>query len=165
MSSAKDLKDAYISGVLDSLGPDTSQALGREALVELGNKLGTEQSKAAGTLIDLDNKTAYSVNDGNPRVVVTDGDRMGVTLSPGIHGHPILNSGIDVNMPEGMTTQRFVDDAGEDAAMELIYGLDDQARNRSERNTVQGASTHDRYKDAMTKPYTERRHQVMRTTD
>ena len=149
MASSQDraisLKNNYVAGLIEAGATGPMPTMPEQNLGE-----------RAGTLINLDNRTAYSVNDGNPRVVVTDGDRMSVQLSPGPHAHPILNNGLNVNQPEGMVRQRFVDDAGFNATVDHLYGREHDAKTRDEPNTVKGSTTHERYQDAMTKPFSGR---------
>ena len=77
MASSKEkavgLKDAYVSGLLGSVGEEAAAEAGAVAMQELSGKLGMEQGQQASHHFDLDNGIQNSINDGSPSAIYEKG--------------------------------------------------------------------------------------------
>ena len=93
MASSKEkavgLKDSYVSGLLDSVGAEAAAEAGAVAMQELSGKLGMEQGNTAGAVFDLENGVYLGKNDGNPRMVIRDGNMRMVQAAPQYAGNPV----------------------------------------------------------------------------
>ena len=71
------LKDAYVKGILDSAATEGGVSLKQGAFdgPALAGAMGAEQGNTAGVALNLQQGIGVSVNDGNPRLVITDGNR------------------------------------------------------------------------------------------
>ena len=74
----KELKDAYIAGIVDSLGGEAMAEMGAAENAALAGRLGREVGgEQAGMFVNLSGTpTIIQKNDGNPRLVIADGNRV-----------------------------------------------------------------------------------------
>ena len=75
------MAQSRMAGMAMDLGPSDLADVG-EAATLATNKMGMEQGQQAGVLMDVARNGRLAVNDGNPRVVIVDGNRMTVNKDP-----------------------------------------------------------------------------------
>ena len=69
--SAQDLKNSYVTGIINAMGGETPKRVDPQ----LSGSLGMEQSKNASVHYNLDTNKEILLNDGNPIMTITKGGK------------------------------------------------------------------------------------------
>ena len=99
-----DMERGYGTGPMADGGVTLKQ--GAFAGPALAGAMGMEQGNTAGIVVDLKHGGIQMRNDGNPRIVVRDGNRMGVERSPHA-ANPIAGAGYGAGRKRPMSRQEM----------------------------------------------------------
>ena len=138
------MAQSRMAGVAMGLGTDDLADVG-EAATLATNKMGMEQGQQAGMIIDVARGGKLQVNDGNPKMVIFDGNRMTVQHAPSA---AMPNRG----MPYGTAHGGGISNSSRQRAVQGLYnGQGNEVDYISNNATAKGE---DIYRRAMKTPFT-----------
>ena len=102
MKDATKLKDAYLSGIADTLGAEAMAEAGAMENAKLAGKLGMNAGDLASITFDADNRKVTFMNDSDPNLYVRSGGKY-YLAGPEIRNSPELR-GQNIANPVGAMT-------------------------------------------------------------